>query len=137
VVSPTMDPSAPSTASGTSQDRSTAQSAPSPFFPPSRPSEPPTPHGEAVGHTLGIGLGIAMVILGTAGLIATVSWWSSFVAPVSGCPACPPGPPPELDPNNAVLVITGVVLSAFSLVTGALFVLIASLLEPRKLKRPD
>ena len=73
-------------------------------------------------------VGLFFLAIGIGGLLVTVTGWAALVAGPSTCiSACTL----ELDPNNAVLVIAGLVVSIMLFSLGALFVLISALLRPR------
>jgi hypothetical protein len=82
---------------------------------------------------MGATFGWFFLAIGIAGLLVTLLIWAALT---TGSPSCVSSCSVELDPNNSVLIITGMVVSMVLFALGALFVLISNLLRPPKVEKP-
>ncbi|MGC2289427.1 MAG: hypothetical protein WA688_06180 [Thermoplasmata archaeon] len=78
---------------------------------------------------LGVVAGSVLILISMVGFFITLAGWLSFATGPGSC-NFPPCPVPEIDPNNAVLVIAGPLVSLAFFALGAVFVLGSNLLRP-------
>jgi hypothetical protein len=76
--------------------------------------------------------GAIFLLIGVGGLLATLVGWSTIAAAPASCVS---GCTTELDPNNSVLIISGVVISMVLFALGAILLGISYIVPARASKK--